>query len=336
MNTVQYWFKNARYRSLAQSVMPAILAAVMASNNEGFVWWTALLAIVGVAMAHLAMNLADDWFDYRVDMLGDRDKVTRQGFRAMMVKYPYLSSGEQTLKSTALAIAAFLALALGCGLAIWWKMDFNWSIPLIVAICGFLGAFYSAPPLKLAYRGLGELVIGIIFGPLLMSGVYVASCGSLDWGIVLTGIPVGMLVTDILFTHSFIDLKGDEASNKMTFARLLGSTGACLTCSIILIFVPFLLVVLAVCTGYLHPAYLAVLVMLPRGVWLFRSLLLFGKGELMEVERPEWWLGSMPDWKGIRAAGIDWFMIRWLTARNLLSGFCFVFAAVAIILRIIG
>ena len=248
MNTVQYWFKNARYRSLAQSVMPAILAAVMASNNEGFVWWTALLAIVGVAMAHLAMNLADDWFDYRVDMLGDRDKVTRQGFRAMMVKYPYLSSGEQTLKSTALAIAAFLALALGCGLAIWWKMDFNWSIPLIVALCGFLGAFYSAPPLKLAYRGLGELVIGIIFGPLLMSGVYVASCGSIDWGIVLTGIPVGMLVTDILFTHSFIDLKGDEASNKMTFARLLGSTGACLACSLLLIFVPFLLVVLAVFT----------------------------------------------------------------------------------------
>ena len=76
-------FKNARYRSLAQSVMPAVLAAVMASRNEGFIWWTALLAIAGVAMAHLAMNLADDWFDYRVDMLGDRDKVTRQGFRAV-------------------------------------------------------------------------------------------------------------------------------------------------------------------------------------------------------------------------------------------------------------
>ena len=106
MNIIQYWFRNARYRSLAQSVMPAVLAAVMASRNEGFIWWTALLAVFGVAMAHLAMNLADDWFDYRVDMLGDRDKVTRQGFRAMMVKYPYLSSGEQSLKSTAVAIAA--------------------------------------------------------------------------------------------------------------------------------------------------------------------------------------------------------------------------------------
>ena len=146
MNTVQYWFKNARYRSLAQSVMPAILAAVMASNNEGFVWRTAPLAIVGVAKAQLATNLADDWFDYRVDMLGDRDKVTRQGFRAMMVKYPYLSSGEQPLKSTALAIAAFLALALGCGLAIWCNMDFNVSIALIVSLCGCLVAFDAAPP----------------------------------------------------------------------------------------------------------------------------------------------------------------------------------------------
>ena len=56
----------------------------------------------------------------------------------------------------------------------------------------------------------------------------------------------------------------------------------------------------------------------------------------MEVERPARWLGSMPDWEGIHKAGIDWFMIRWLTARNLLSGFCVVLAIVAIILRIIG
>src|SRR5574344_2362496 len=95
------WIKYGRSSALVQSMMPAVLSVVMAAGYPGFNIWMGLLAIVGVALAHLAMNLTDDYFDYKVDMLGDRDKVTRQGFRAMLVKYPYLTDGSQTLKSTA-------------------------------------------------------------------------------------------------------------------------------------------------------------------------------------------------------------------------------------------
>ena len=113
--SLKKWFDNARSVSLVQSVMPSVLAVVLAIGKEGFHWWDAVLAVVGVACAHLAMNLTDDYFDYKVDMLGDRDKVTRQGFRAMLVKYPYLTDGSQTLKSTAVAIASFIIAALCCG-----------------------------------------------------------------------------------------------------------------------------------------------------------------------------------------------------------------------------
>lgn len=177
-----------------------------------------MFAVLGVACAHLAMNLTDDYFDYKVDMLGDRDKVIRQGFRAMLVKYPYLTDGSETLKSTARAIATFTLVALCCcGVILADRQETPvfapmglWWIGVIVLCCAFFGVFYSAPPVKLAYRGLGEPVIGIIFGPLVMMGVYYASCGQMDLSVALTSIPVGLLVMNILLTHSFIEMAGEE------------------------------------------------------------------------------------------------------------------------------
>lgn len=338
------WLDNGRAGALVQSAMPALLAAVLAFASGQAVWWIAILALLGVECAHLAMNLADDYFDYKVDMKGDRDKVVRQGFRAMTAKYPYLTDGSETLKTTAHAIARFSATAIAIGALIFiYRLLENgfagpqgaWWIVAIAAACAFLGFFYSGPPLKLAYRGVGELVIGLIFGPLLMMGMYYACCGRVDPGIVLISIPVGLLVLNILFTHSFIDRKGDEASNKMTFARLLGNDGLCIAFSAVFIFLPFVLVALAVALGYTHPAYLAVLLVLPRAIWLFRSLVLFTKGEMMEIEKPAKWLGPMPGWDQIRAAKIDWFLARWFCARNLLSGFCIIMGLVAIILMIV-
>ena len=338
------WMDNGRAGALVQSVMPALLAVVVAFASGGAIWWIAILAVLGVECAHLAMNLADDYFDYKVDMKGDRDKVIRQGFRAMTAKYPYLTDGSETLRTTAKAIAQFSLVAVICGAVIFaYRIYSNgfagpqgaWWIVAIVLACAFLGFFYSGPPLKLAYRGIGELIIGIIFGPLLMMGVYYACCGKVDLNIVFISIPVGLLVLNILFTHSFIDMPGDAQSNKMTFARLLGSSKACLVFSAIFIFVPFLMVVAAVILGHLHPAYLAVVLVLPRAIWLFRSLVLFSKGQMMEIPAPPKWLGPMPGWDAICKAHIDWFLARWFCARNLLSGFCILTGIVAIILMFV-
>ena len=47
------------------------------------------------------------------------------------------------------------------------------------------------------------------------------------------------------------------------------------------------------------------------------------EGEPDVPETPYPWLGKMPgNWEDIRKAGIDWFLMRWLCSRNVLSGFC--------------
>ena len=340
-NSLRQWMANARSSSLAQSGMPACLAVVLALGQGHFSLLLAALAVLGVMSAHLGMNLADDYFDYKADMLSDRDKVLRQGFRAMMVKYPYLTDGSQTPKTLLRAIIYFLLFAVGCGAVIFclrtvdrglFGADGSWWIVAIACVCCFLGIFYSAPPLKLAYRGLGEPVIGLIFGPLLMMGVYYSACGTINPEVVWISIPVGLLVLNILFTHSFVERASDAASNKMTLARLLVSNRNNMIAALAINFLPFVMVAVAVAIGSVHPAYLAVLLMIPRSVWLCRSLADFNRGNTGVPEKPLRWLGPMREWEPVRAAGADFFLMRWLTARNILSGFCLITLIVRLLL----
>lgn len=330
---IKQWIKNGRDVALVQSMMPAAVAVVFAIGEGDFSLILAALSIIGVAAAHLCANILDDYFDYKVDMTGDRDKVIRKGFRAMTFKYPYLTDGTETLATTWKAILNFAAVAGVCGLAIFVSRTIDnglfgrcgsWWIPFLAGATAILAYFYSAPPLKLAYHGLGELEIGLIFGPMLMMGVYYSSCGVMDWSIVLVSIPVGILVLNILFTHSFIDMAGDEECGKMTFARLIGSQKTCLITSFAINFSPFVIVLFAVLRGILNPLYLLTFIALPRAIWLCRSLSEHYRGINNLPQLPPRWLGPMmvSRWGEIREAGIDWFLMRWMTARNILSAFC--------------
>ncbi len=175
-NTIGTWLKNARVGATIQSLMPSVVALVTALGTDQFSSWLALVAVAGVWSAHLACNLIDDYFDYKADMLKDRQEVVRKGIKAYTAKYPYLTDGSATLGSLRWAIAAFVLLAAACGLVVCWQRD--WAILLIALTAGLLGFFYSAPPIKFCYWGMGEVVTGLIFGPLLMAGVYWAASGS--------------------------------------------------------------------------------------------------------------------------------------------------------------
>ena len=342
--TLKQWLINAREGATAQSTVPALLAGIMAIGTPGFNVWMALLGVIGVKCAHLAMNLIDDLYDYKADMLDDRLGAIRKGIKAYTAKYPYLTDGSATVGDLKKAIAAFGAVAVACGAGIFIFRTLqngfcgpqgSWWIVAIAALTAFLGFFYSAPPIKFCYWGAGEAVTGLIFGPLLMLGMSYAAAGAIVGEIAILSIPVGLLVMNILYTHSFIDEGGDKESDKWTLAGLIRSTGWKLAVSAFLIFTPFVTAVIAVVFGWIHPAYLAVLIALPRGIWLMHSLVRFSKGEQSFSARPPKWLGPMGNWDELEKAGLGWYLGRWFTARNLLTLFCFLILIVKVILLIV-
>lgn len=328
MNNFKFWFTNARPISLPQSMLPALTAVALSSGTGHFSWLAAIVSVLGVMFAHLGMNLLDDWFDYYKGSGEARKKAASEGFRGRMTKYPYLTSGEATPKQLLVAVCVFLGIAalMGCivlavrgWMILWWML------------VGFIiGYSYSGGPLKLGFRGLGEMGIFIMFGPLMMTGVYYAITGEVTPKIAWLSAAVGLLVTNIVYTHSVLDAVPDKKMGKFTMAHLMGSDKRMLALSYVLNLLPYILVTAGVILGQLHIAYLAVLLVLPVSVWLVKSLSCF----VSHVDVPtvtKWWMGPMGDFDRFRKAGLDWFMLRWLVARNIVQFFCLIAAVVSLI-----
>ena len=92
MSKIGFWIKNARSISLPQSALPCLTAIVLSIGQDGFLWWLTLPILLGICAAHLGMNLADDYFDFKHDSRIRAD-INKDSVRARMEKCHYLIRG---------------------------------------------------------------------------------------------------------------------------------------------------------------------------------------------------------------------------------------------------
>jgi 1,4-dihydroxy-2-naphthoate octaprenyltransferase len=329
MNLVKFWFDNARPMTLPQSILPALTALFLSIHAVGFVWWLAVLAVFGVVLAHLGLNLFDDYFDTKKKKQDYREELVHTGMRARIGKTPYLLSGAATEKQLLIASCIFCGLAVLIGSVIFWFRGIN--IVYIAAITAFIGIQYSAPPLRLSYRGMGELIIGVVFGCLNMIGVAYAASGVFSPDVILLSIPVGFLVMNIVYIHSILDYIPDKMVGKNTLAVLLGNQKAMLVLLFFILFIPFFAILVGIFwLNIIGLSYLFLFLLLPLAISLFKMMVDFVKTPDKKFT-PKFWLGAMENWDGIKEAGLDWFMIRWYAARNLVSFFCVIIIVISIV-----
>jgi 1,4-dihydroxy-2-naphthoate octaprenyltransferase len=321
MKKLLFWFDNARPTALPQSILPALTAVFLSIHSESFVWWLAVLAVFGVVFAHLGINLFDDFFDTKKKKQNYREELVHTGMRARIGKTPYLTSGKATENQLLAACCVFCGIAALIGDIILWFRGI--SILYVTAITAVIGIQYSAPPLRLSYHGLGEVVICIVFGCLNMIGVGFASCGEFSTELFLLSLPVGLLVMNIVYIHSILDFIPDKIVGKSTLAVLLGNQKAMLVLLFFVIFVPFFSILIGIILKICGIKYLFVFLLLPMAITLFKMMIDFVKMP-DKAFTPKFWLGPFNNWDNIVKYKLDWFMIRWLTARNLVSFFCLI------------
>ena len=95
MSKLGFWIQNARSISLPQSALPCLTAIALCIGQEGFVWWLALPVLLGICAAHLGMNLADDYFDFKHDSRIRAD-ISSNSVRARMEKCHYLDRSAES------------------------------------------------------------------------------------------------------------------------------------------------------------------------------------------------------------------------------------------------
>jgi 1,4-dihydroxy-2-naphthoate octaprenyltransferase len=198
------------------SVIPFALASLLALKDQGSVDASLLaLALMGLAAVHLATNMLNDNFDFR----SGADQAVRHS-------NPF-AGGSRVLLPGVLSLRAHLALALGflvLSIAIGLYLAVLrslWLIPL--GLVGVLSSlFYVGPPLRLAHRGVGEALVGLNFGPIIVLGTYLVLTTQVSPGAMLLSLPMGLLVTAILWINEFPDYNSDLAVGKRTLMARLG------------------------------------------------------------------------------------------------------------------
>jgi 1,4-dihydroxy-2-naphthoate octaprenyltransferase len=144
---------------------------------------------------------------------------------------------------------------------------------LILGLIGvFSGFFYTAPPVKLASRGIGESVIGLGFGILLTLGAFYVQLQFLAWEPVLAAIPVALLITAVLYINEFQDSAADEAAGKRTLVVRLGRKRAAIGYAVILT-TTHIFIILAIAAHAVSPYTIVSLSSLPLSVLSIRYAL---------------------------------------------------------------
>ena len=207
-----FWLalRTTRLPFLSATAVPVLLGIAVAASHGAFTWWTALLTLVGGSFAHLAINVTNDIFDTLSGADDANTTPTQFSGGSRVAVYDLVSIGG--LVRVALAL---FAAAAGIGLLL---VAVTGSVTLLwIGIAGIaVGVAYTAPPLKLVYRGLGEIAVALGFGPIMLLGAYVVQTGRLAWEPLVLSLVPGILIALILFVNEIPDRRSDAEAGKRT------------------------------------------------------------------------------------------------------------------------
>ena len=217
-------FPNVFARYLA-ATRPAFLTVTFAGSLIGLGtafadgvaidWARALVTILFALVAHAGANVVNDYFD----ALNGTDALNTELLHPYTGGSRFIQNGVLTLRQTARFGYGLLALVIAAGLWLSWHTG-----PGLLAIGagGLLAGWaYSAPPLRLMSRGLGELAIAAGWLLVVVGSDYVQR-GSFDALPFIAGLSYALLVANLLFINQFPDHAGDAAAGKRTLVVLLG------------------------------------------------------------------------------------------------------------------
>jgi len=235
------------------TIVPIFLGAAIAWNNQGTFSWSlfALTLLAGIFL-HAGTNVANDYFDHK----NKCDDINTEYVR------PF-TGGSRLIQLGLLSprqVITYAGVLFSLGAAIGLYLVFRSGLPILwLGLIGLLsGFFYSAPPLKLVERGVGELIVGINFGVLEVLGAYYVQAGSFALEPAIASIPVALLIAAVLYINEFPDFNADRAVGKNHLvvrlgrrrgaygyvAILIGAYGAVAAGALIGVISPFTLIVL--------------------------------------------------------------------------------------------
>mgnify|MGYP006081331207 CR=1 FL=1 len=207
---------------LSATWIPIIAALVwgIRTNLFDLDWLLFTLIFLGGSFLHLAANTYNDYFDWT----SGTDQLNNDYFLQLSGGSRAIELGLITEKKLFQLATSFLALSGILGITIMSTLGNDKIGLLYYGLAGAFSAyFYTGTPLRLvARKGIGELLIGLNYGPLMTMGTVYAMTGAHNWDAFFFGVPLGLLTTAILWINQFPDRASDKMAGKNHLVVVLG------------------------------------------------------------------------------------------------------------------
>jgi len=211
------WWKAFRFHYASASFMPAILGGMIAWTTTGqFHPGYFLLVLLGLILNHLALNMTDDYYDFRhlVDLFDTDGKNPYTGGSGT------LSSGVIEPREMRQVFTIFYAIAIGIGVFL--GVVRGSFVFFLLAVGFFCAFFYTAPPVRFGYRGLGEIAQLLCFGPGIGLGAYFVQAQRLSWEAFWGTLPFGIMLFSMITINEIPDYLEDRQGGKMNLVARFG------------------------------------------------------------------------------------------------------------------
>lgn len=198
------------------SAVPFVAGIALAIDQvEVVAWGLALAAYVAVFLVEVGKNAVNDLCDFETDRLvTDEERSPFSGGKRTLV--------DGLLTRRDLTVITWIAFAIAGMIGLEVASRSRASLLLIGAGAAIISVVYAMPPVKLASRGLGELAVGIVYGPGIVLGTSLLLGDGITTEAVIASVTLGLLIANVLLINEIPDERADRAAGKRTLVVRLG------------------------------------------------------------------------------------------------------------------
>lgn len=235
-NPFGIWAAQIRVNFLLLAVLLVLIGLAFAAkwavaNGTSVNAWDTVLVFLGVVLAHISVNLFNEYSDYHTRIDFDTIKTGFSGGTGMM------TAGYTSPR--AVITTAITTLAIASAIGLYFTFAAHWLILPTMAIGAFAVVFYTN---FLAKHLLGEFFTGLTLGSLVVFGTVIALTANQQTPIslffnselILISIPPGILTFLLLFLNEFPDADADKKGGRFHLVIKLGKRNSAILYNVLL------------------------------------------------------------------------------------------------------
>ncbi|HSG43119.1 MAG TPA: prenyltransferase [Anaerolineales bacterium] len=278
LDVISKWLIATRSAVTLVTVYSCIIAGILAWRDGYFAWGPFLILTFGLFIAHGTNNLLNDYTDFSRGL--DQGNYFRTQYGVHPLAQGFFTKPQQ--------IRWFIVSGVLATLAGVWALFFTEFNPIVIGLFAFGAVVLLLYTYPFKYWGIGELSIFLIWGPIMIAGVYFVLSGTWNWNVVLAGIPYGLGVASINVAKHIDKRDDDKERGVGTFPVRAGEAFARRTDQFAVVMIYAVVLYLVFVTRYFTPAMLVVFLAYKEALTFFKLLNNPKPAEPPEEAKPFW------------------------------------------------